>query len=181
LSRARLLLLLSGVVLASTGCWEQVSPTWFAQMKRQPALQAFENIAPLTPPEGTIPMGGIAPRIDSAHPMPAFAPEAMALPNPIPATANSVQRGKELYTIYCAVCHGPDGMANLATLPVAKRMAEGGMPPFPLVTVPTRTDGFIFTKIRYGKPGMPAYPQIRETDRWHVVNYLRTLMGGGPS
>jgi hypothetical protein len=26
---------------------------------------------------------------------------------------------------------------------------------------------------------MPAYPQIPPQDRWHVVNYLRTLIKGG--
>jgi mono/diheme cytochrome c family protein len=169
---------LSVVGVITTGCWEQVSPEWFPQMKQQPAVQAFEHAVPLMPPEGTIPIGGIAPRIDNAHPMPAFLPEVADMKNPILASAQSVQRGKRLYGIHCAICHGNDGMANLAQVPVALRMAEGGMPPFPLVTVPTRTDGFLFTKIRYGKPGMPSYSHIRPADRWNIVNYLRTLMKG---
>jgi mono/diheme cytochrome c family protein len=160
------------------GCWEQVSRPWFAQMKKQPAVQPFEDGAPLAPPEGTIPFGGIEPRID--HPAPAFSPEAMALRNPIPASAASVARGKEVYGIHCAVCHGADGMANVTQVPVAARLAASGMPALPLVAVPGYTDGFLFTKIRYGKPGMPAYPQIPPEDRWHVVNYLRTLFGGPP-
>jgi mono/diheme cytochrome c family protein len=143
-------------------------------MKRQPAIQAFEGVEPLMPPEGTIPLGGMEPRID--HPAPAFTPEAMTLPNPIVTSEVSVARGKEVYKIYCLVCHGADGMANVEQNIVAKRMAEGGMPPLPLVAVPAYTDGFIFTKIRYGKPGMPGYPQIPAEDRWHVVNYLRVLM-----
>jgi mono/diheme cytochrome c family protein len=178
LSRARFALALSVVVLAGTGCWEQVSREWFSQMKRQPAVQAFENVAPLAPPEGTVPIGGIEPRIDS--PVPAFSPQAMALQNPIPPTAQSVSRGKELYDIYCLVCHGPDGMARPDEVPVAKKFAESGMPPLPLIAVPGYPDGLIFTKIRYGKPGMPGYPQIASEDRWHVVNYLRNLMTPKP-
>jgi mono/diheme cytochrome c family protein len=174
LSRARLGIAYASVVVLCTGCWEQVSKEWFAQMKEQPSVQAFENMTPLMPPDGTIPLGGIEPRIDS--PAPAFTPEAMALPNPIPATAPSVARGKEVFTVYCALCHGADGMANIAEVPIAQKMAEAGMPPLPLVAVPVYTDGFLFTKIRYGKPGMPGYPQIAPEDRWHVVNYLRTLM-----
>jgi mono/diheme cytochrome c family protein len=143
-------------------------------MKDQPAVQAMEDIQPLLPPEGTIPVGGIYPRIVS--PMPAFMPEAVALQNPEPATPESVARGEALYKIYCMVCHGDDGMANVEKNPVAKFMAEGGMPPLPLVAVPNYPDGLIFTKIRYGKPGMPGYPQIASQDRWHVVNYLRTLI-----
>ncbi|MCZ6571121.1 MAG: hypothetical protein O7B23_13265, partial [Deltaproteobacteria bacterium] len=65
------------------GCWEQVSSEWFAQMKEQPAVQALEGVQPLMPPEGTVPVGGIEPRIDS--PVPAFSPQAQALVNPVRA------------------------------------------------------------------------------------------------
>lgn len=179
MSRARFALALLFVAATNAGCWEQVSPEWFAQMKEQPAVQSQEGVAPLVPPAGTIPLGGIEPRIDS--PMPAFMPEAMSLQNPVPTSAASVARGQAMYGTYCAVCHGANGIANQAELPVAKRMAESGMPPLPLFAVPAYTDGFLFTKIRYGKPGMPGYPQIAPEDRWHIVNYLRTMKIGGPS
>jgi mono/diheme cytochrome c family protein len=186
---------LLAIAFFTTGCWEQVSKSWFEQMKEQPAVQALEGTQvvqgtllptrPLAPPPGTIPLGGIEPRIDS--PVPAFMPEAMGLQNPIKATPESVERGKYVFDIYCATCHGADGMANLETTPVAKRLAfrgeqqrppGEGMTPPPLQAVPAYTDGFLFTKIRYGKPQMPGYPQIPAEDRWHVVNYLRTLIKG---
>ncbi len=162
------------VLLGLTACFEQVAPEWFAQMKQQKAIQALEGARPLDPPPGTVPFGGMAPRIDS--PVPAFSPEGMALANPVPATPESLERGKEVFGIYCALCHGEDGMANLETTTVAKRLAANGMVPPSLQAVPGYTDGFLFTKIRYGRPQMPGYPQIPERDRWHVVNYLRTLM-----
>jgi mono/diheme cytochrome c family protein len=167
-------LLLGLIAGLGTSCWEQVSPEWFAQMKRQPAVQAFEASMPFMPPAGTVPLGGIEPRIEG--PVPAFMPEAIALQNPIPMSEVSAARGKELFGIYCAVCHGFDGMADPEQNPVAKRLLESGMPPLPLVAVPVYTDGFLFTKIRYGKPGMPGYPQIPSHDRWHIVNYLRVLI-----
>jgi mono/diheme cytochrome c family protein len=166
----------AGVILAlgfATGCWEQVSREWFAQMKEQPAVQALEGVRPLEPPAGTMPFGGMEARIDFA--VPAFSPEAQALVNPVPASEQSAARGKIQFEIYCQVCHGPDGMSNPPT-PVAQKLAEGGMPVPPLAAVPAYSDGFIFTKIRYGKPGMPGYPQIPATDRWHIVNYLRVLL-----
>ncbi len=171
---ARRLPLLVILALASAACWEQVSPEWFSQMKEQPAVQALEDHQPFEPPEGTIPRGGLEPRIDS--PVPAFMPQAMSLANPVPRSEASVARGEEVYGIHCAVCHGADGMSNLEEIPVARRLSESGMPPPPLQAVPAYTDGFLFTKIRYGKPGMPGYPQIPAEDRWHVVNYLRTLI-----
>jgi len=166
--------LLAAAVL-SVGCWEQVSATWFAQMKQQPAVQALEGSRPIEPPAGTIPLGGIEPRID--FPVPAFSPEAQALQNPVPRTPESSARGKVVFGIYCAVCHGETGLG--ADTPVAMKFAESGMPVPPLAAVPGYSDGFIFTKIRYGKPGMPGYPQIPPRDRWHVVNYLRELIPGG--
>ena len=176
MSRAKAALALVGILGSGLGCWEQVSREWFAQMKEQPAVQALEGVAPLVPPEGTIPVGGIEPRID--HPVPAFTPEAMALANPVAATPASIARGQEVYGVYCTVCHGVDGMAKIDENPVVRRLTESGMPPVPLLAVPAYTDGFLFTKIRYGRPGMPGYPQIPPEDRWHVVNYLRTLMKG---
>jgi len=165
------------VAVLCTGCWEQVAPRWFAQMKQQPARQALEGVRPLDPPAGTIPFGGIEPRID--FPVPALSPQANLLVNPQPATPESLERGKAVFGIYCAVCHGADGMSNQETTTVAKRLAANGMVPPPLVTVPAYSDGFLFTKIRYGKPQMPGYPQIPPADRWHVVNYLRTLFPRG--
>ena len=102
--------------------------------------------------------------------MPAFTPQAQSLKNPVKATQASIERGKVVYGIYCSVCHGSDGMSNPAENPVARRLTESGMPPTPLLAVPAYSDGFLFTKIRYGKPGMPGYPQIPAADRWHVVN-----------
>jgi len=175
--------LLAGLAALATGCWEQNAPEWFSQMKNQPAVQALESgpalhpSQPLRPPAGTIPLGGIEPRINS--PVPAFMPQAAALVNPIPRSPESAQRGKYVYDIYCKVCHGADGLAKLDELPVAKKLGQFGAQPVPLRTTPGFTDGFLFTKIRYGKPLMPGYPQIPAQDRWHVVNYLRTLFPTG--
>ncbi len=191
MSKLRVALGLLATAFFTMGCWEQVSKEWFEQMKEQPAVQALEGTekrVPFSPPPGTIPLGGIEPRTDlNLAPVPAFMPEAMALVNPIQSTPESVERGKYVYEIYCSVCHGADGMANLETTPVAKRLTfrgdqprqpGEGMTPPPLQAVPAYTDGFLFTKIRYGKPQMPGYPQIPAEDRWHVVNYLRTLIKG---
>ena len=49
------------LLVLSMGCWEQWSDTWFPQMKRQKAIQAFEIVTlegmppAFTPPEGTLP------------------------------------------------------------------------------------------------------------------------------
>lgn len=179
MSRDSLTAILLLIAVLSAGCWEQVSPEWFAQMKEQPAVQALENVQPLSPPQGTIPLGGMEARI--VHPVPAFSPQGMMLPSPIPPTPESIARGKYIYENVCVVCHGADGMANREQVPVARHMAANGMPPAPLFGVIAYTHGFLFTKIRYGKPGMPGYPQIPPEDRWHVVNYIKVLMMPKPA
>ena len=49
----------------ASGCWEQLDGgKWFPQMKRQIAVQAFEEVGyggrvePFSPPEGSVPIGG---------------------------------------------------------------------------------------------------------------------------
>ena len=38
-----------------------------------------------------------------------------------------------------------------------------------------RSDGHIYTTIRYGRRRMPGYNRIQSDDRWDIVNYLRYL------
>ena len=61
--RRTLLVLFATTVLATSGCWEQIDDgKWFPQMKRQIAVQAFEEMPMpghpqgFTPPEGTLPV-----------------------------------------------------------------------------------------------------------------------------
>jgi mono/diheme cytochrome c family protein len=184
LSRARVKHLVVGgffALLCGSGCWEQVDRHWFDQMKNGPAVQTLAK-KPFDPPEGTIPAGGMPERITPDNPMfatPMYAPEVRDLKNPIPATPESVARGKHEFETYCAVCHGEDGMAaQTPQHPVTVKLGANGAPPFPLAATPSYTDGMIFTKIRYGRPLMPGYPQIPAEDRWHIINYLRTLFKG---
>jgi hypothetical protein len=40
-----------------------------------------------------------------------------------------------------------------------------------------RADGYIFGMIRNGRGIMPTYNRIEESDRWDIVNYVRSLQG----
>lgn len=176
MSKARFLLVT--LLAASTGCWEQLDGgDWFPQMKRQPAIQAYESnllidqIDGLSPPEGTVPIdGGEAPVSLSDD------SEADALVNLAEPDLRSLANGKEQYGIFCAPCHGQTGMAEG---PVAKAF----LGVLPLVgVVKARSDGHIYTTIRYGRRRMPSYGRIPAEDRWDIVNYVRYLdqKGGRP-
>jgi len=100
----------------------------------------------------------------------------MAPTTPVAASAESVATGKQLYTRYCAVCHGIN--------------AEGGSgsdisPPAPDLTDSEwkrgSTDGEIFVNIRDGvgatgvMRGLNGKPGISDREMWDIVNYVRSL------
>jgi mono/diheme cytochrome c family protein len=92
-------------------------------------------------------------------------------PNPVSRTPESVKRGQALYSIYCTPCHGVGGKGDG---PVTPRF----IPP-PDLTGPQiqgRTDGHMSYYIGYGGALMPAYGEAMSvTERWDVVNYIRSL------
>ena len=121
---------------------------------------------PLEPPLGSVPVGKterVLPREVAAK----------VLRNPVSSTPASLENGKRLYEIYCALCHGPDGKGGG---PIAAKF----IPP-PDLTLPLfvdRTDGFIYETIRSGGPLMPTQGEaLAPQERWDIVNYLRKLQG----
>ncbi|HET6978161.1 MAG TPA: cytochrome c [Pyrinomonadaceae bacterium] len=99
--------------------------------------------------------------------------------NPTPATAESIERGKALYLDRakgnCIFCHGETGAGNEANLSKLRRK------PADLTNkerMTAMTDGEVFWKITKGIQGiMPAGERRmpEATERWDVVNYVRTL------
>ena len=99
--------------------------------------------------------------------------------NPTPATAESIERGKALYLDRakgnCIFCHGETGAGNEANLPRLRRK------PADLTNkerMTAMTDGEVFWKITKGIQGiMPAGERKMQeaSERWDVVNYVRTL------
>jgi mono/diheme cytochrome c family protein len=94
------------------------------------------------------------------------------LANPIAADARSLDNGRKLYQINCAVCHGATGSG-------VGPAVRYGMAGIALVNDRVRglTDGYIWGMIRNGRGLMPPYNRIEELERWDVVNYVRGLQG----
>jgi mono/diheme cytochrome c family protein len=98
--------------------------------------------------------------------------------NSVTASAESIAKGKELYLERtkgnCMFCHGETGSGNEANLARLRRK------PADLTNkerMTAMTDGEVFWKISKGITGiMPAgEKRMTEEERWHVVNYVRTL------
>ena len=142
---------------------------WFATMRHQRSIKPYAK--PLAPVAGTVPVTGLEPAADLKT--------ADRLVNPRTRTSESINRGRFLYDTYCLVCHGAAGRGDG---PVSS--AAGG--PFPAVrslvndTISRRSDGYLYAVTvnaqAMGRGLMPHYgDKVRGTDRWDLVNYVRTL------
>ena len=98
--------------------------------------------------------------------------------NPVASSPESIAKGKELYLTRdkgnCVFCHGEAGSGNEANLARLRRK------PADLTNKERMTamsDGELFWKVSKGITGiMPAGERrMSEEERWHVVNYIRTL------
>jgi mono/diheme cytochrome c family protein len=99
------------------------------------------------------------------------APSA-AKKNPIASTQESIAAGQKIYSKTCAMCHGKGGDAD------GPAVIELNIHPAKLSDpkLATESDGSLFWKITTGKKPMPTYgKRFSETDRWNLVNYIRTL------
>lgn len=97
--------------------------------------------------------------------------------NPVKATEESIAQGKELFMGRkgnCIFCHGETGSGNKENLPRLRRVPADLSD---AKRMPKLSDGEIFWKITKGIPGiMPSREkQLTEEERWHVVNFVRTL------
>jgi mono/diheme cytochrome c family protein len=95
---------------------------------------------------------------------------------PFPITAKGLETGKELYNIYCGICHGEkgDGLGYLVR-------DDGGKYPaapanFLLDEFVSATNGRYYHAIMYGKNVMGGYAdKLSYEERWDVIHYIRSL------
>jgi copper transport protein len=95
--------------------------------------------------------------------------------NPIPPNAESIAAGQALFMAKCAPCHGEtglgDGPIGVALNPRPADLRQHAIPGI-------HTDAQLFEWITNGFPGsqMPAFrATLSDTDRWNLVNFIRTL------
>lgn len=136
------------------------------------------STAPASDSTGMRGMGPGSGMMDRHH---ATVPEAYAgVTNPIPASTESLAAGEEIYTTYCATCHGDGGMGDG---PAGQNLDP---PAAPIAhTSQMLGDDYLFWRISEGgamapfNSAMPAWKgPLTEEERWHVINYVRALGSG---
>ena len=90
----------------------------------------------------------------------------------VPATAQNVEPGRQVFAGRCANCHGTTG-------------GGGELGPSILARIPLRNDAELESVIREGVSGagMPAFPNLSKAEAGDLVAFLRTLKpraGAGP-
>ena len=93
--------------------------------------------------------------------------EAKTMKNPVQGIGDA----KNVIATSCAACHGSTGRGD--------GVASAALQPKPVdwssAAAQSDTDGELFWKITNGRGSMPAWRQLPETERWQIVNYIRTL------
>jgi|GEM_PF-185802 len=172
------LLVVVGVLTVATlllfGLYDIIKIEWIGFMEIQPSYRPMEE--PLPVPVNSIPIEGAA-----------YVGGVGDIPNPVPADANSIERGRLLYSVTCVQCHGADATGNgIVGAALVNKPADltGDV-------VQAKSDGSMFLTITNGIIGkvtvngvatdedqlrMPALNEnLTVRDRWDIVNYIRDL------
>ena len=157
-------------------------------MYRSPSLEIYSsntffkdslNARPSV--EGTMPRGFVA--FDYDNTLEDYLLAGKELKNPFENTEDNIEKGKQLYQMFCAHCHGKngDGKGSI-THPV-----YGAIPSYADDVMIRRTGenmndlaaGNIYHAIYYGLNAMgPHNTQINDTERWLITMYVQELQKG---
>ncbi len=105
--------------------------------------------------------------------------DSLSKTNPVPASAGSIQAGKELFLrtaqpVACVMCHGEQGdgkgVMGAALIPPPRNFTCGAM----MKDLP---DGQLFWIIKNGSPGTGRMPfgTLPDEQVWQLIHYIRSL------
>jgi hypothetical protein len=170
------------LVLGLLGCQDKAEPNYqfFPNMYQSAGYETYaesdafksknfiKGQTAQLPVEGTIKQGYVPYEIPNT-------PEGLELSRTLTSPIDTLsvkdkEKSKELYTIYCAICHGDagDGKGNLP-----KREKFLGVPSYKDRPV---TKGSAFHVVTYGLNSMGSHAsQLSQHERWLVADYVVEL------
>lgn len=98
--------------------------------------------------------------------------------NPFPISATGLEKGKELYEIYCGICHGNKGDGNGWLVDEANSNVKYLAAPTSYLTdeLIDAENGRYYHTIMHGKGVMGSYTdKLSYEERWQVIHYIRSL------
>lgn len=155
-------LILGGLMLGVTG--SAAAMPWDVDMYRQQSLIPGEIAR--NPVKGTIPVGHTPWKMTTED-------ASKKLVNPILFTASSIIKGKRLFSSNCIPCHGSSGKGGEEAA-----VTQLGAPDITGEFYASKSDGSVYGLLMNGGANMPRYGyKFSESERWHLVNYVRSLQG----
>ncbi len=171
------------VLLTALACTQSTYPfDYFSEMH----YQAFHRMQ--EPPRKQPPLDSVL-YDPSAHPeavqswrnirgaeIPYDLAQARNLRNPVPPTADNLDRAKRLFQVNCAMCHGPQGKGN--GLVAGYFEAYKATKPFDFSQQETKrkVEGELWWVITNGRANMPAFKNIlTEDERWLLTHFVRAV------
>lgn len=167
------------VAFSTTACFNKTSPNYqyFPDMYFPVSYEAYgeydvfvnQQSAKL-PVEGTIPRGWRP--YDFENSVEGYQMAKAQLTNPLPYTEEHLASGQQLYTIYCAVCHGDQGNGKGILVEREKIL---GVPSYDDIGRAI-TEGSIYHVMYYGLNTMGSYAsQTSIEERWEIDHYVMKL------
>ncbi|MBT8286979.1 MAG: cytochrome c [Flavobacteriaceae bacterium] len=173
-------IIIIGVLFGSVvSCKKDSQPNYqfFPQMYESPSYETYgeyeifaDEQSAMIPADGTIARGFSL--YDYNNTNDDYELAKVELKSPLDSTQVDLARAKELYDIYCGICHGNQGKGQ-GTL--VKREKILGVPSY-ADAARAITEGSTYHVIYYGRNAMGSYAnQLDEEERWLVTAYVMKL------
>ena len=169
-----------GLSFMATSCFDKAKPNYqfFPDMYEAVSYETYSEhnvfkggVEAQIPAKGSIKRGFVPYEIPNTPE--GYALAKATLKSPLDSLSINQDKAKELYTVYCAICHGDagDGKGNLV---VKEKFL--GVPSYKDREI---TDGSVFHVITYGLNSMGSHAnQLSQEERWVVADYVLKLKAG---
>lgn len=171
--------LLTILALTLVSCFNDSSPNYqyFPDMYEPVPYEAYgeydvfvDGQEALLPAEGSVPRGWKP--YDYENTNEGYQAAKAELTNPLPYTEDNLAAGRQLYTIYCAVCHGDEGDGQGILVQREKIL---GIPSYD-DSGRDITEGSVYHVMYYGLNAMGSYAsQTSINERWLIDHYVMKL------
>ncbi|MDP5001434.1 MAG: cytochrome c [Flavobacterium sp.] len=169
-----------GLSLMTTSCFDKAKPNYqfFPNMYEAVSYETYSEhnvfkggVEAQIPAEGSIKRGFVPYEIPNTPE--GYTLAKATLKSPLDATAIDTEKGKLLFNVYCAVCHGDKGDGKGILVQNEKFL---GVPNYKDREI---TEGSVFHVITYGLNSMGSHAnQLSQDERWQVTDYVLKLKSG---
>ncbi|WP_173427040.1 c-type cytochrome [Kordia jejudonensis] len=174
-----------GAAMLMTSCFNKSQPNYqyFPNMYEPVGYEAYQevdgvpyggfaehNMEAQIPAEGSVKRGWLPYEYENTNE--GYEAAKAELKSPLVTNEENMAKGKELYGIYCAICHGNKGDGQGILM---KREKFLGIPAYNDAGRAI-TEGSIYHVLMYGKNNMGSHAsQLDTKERWQVVQHVLKL------